>query len=356
MKTGSFSCHELVQAIQGCRRRHPEVWAQFVATNPRWCKFKADVAGERKAALLAMPEGSPRPNQKTHPLGRFLTQYTCKGGGSYDPEFDKAARKRHQQWFISESDVANGKKATLLSLPRGCRRPRRVRGELGIALASYTNKRNGCYDAGFDKKARVKYPQWFGGSNASKGIDRKRQLMRMPSGSKKPGSATPLGATLYCATKKGGPCYDAQLDAHMRVRHPGWFSRPRLDTATRKAMLLAMPAGCRRPKVGHGELGEPLRRYTTPGGTSYDGAFDKAIRKKHAQWFIPMTERSRKNKETMLAMPSGSDRPAKGTRLLTALLNYISKGGSSYDAEFTRAVKARHANWFPGSGRRRGRD
>jgi len=58
------------------------------------------IDAEYKQLLLASAKrGELRPNQKKHPLGGALSDYTSKSSNSYDPVFDKQIRKEAPHWF-----------------------------------------------------------------------------------------------------------------------------------------------------------------------------------------------------------------------------------------------------------------
>lgn len=126
---------------------------------PQWFINKAD---EKKKQLLEMAnKGEPRPRQKHHPLGRFLSNYTKKGRG-YDKKFDNQIRKLAPHWFIYQTDEAQKKKQELIIMAkRGENRPTNKTSPLSINLGSYTRKTQSGYDSDFDEKIRKLAPHWF---------------------------------------------------------------------------------------------------------------------------------------------------------------------------------------------------
>ena len=58
-----------------------------------------DAAADSKKELLRMAKaGEPRPQQRKDKIGSALIRYTCKGHGSYDPNFTKEINKLAPQW------------------------------------------------------------------------------------------------------------------------------------------------------------------------------------------------------------------------------------------------------------------
>ena len=113
---------------------------------------------KKKEELLAMPVGCNRPAQNKHPLGYVLGHYTNQSSKVYDPEFDKAIRERQPKWFEDSMSV---NKEELLAMPVGCKRPNKRKHRLGNVLGFYTNPSSKTYDPEFDKAIRKRQPQWF---------------------------------------------------------------------------------------------------------------------------------------------------------------------------------------------------
>lgn len=131
--------------------RDPEFDKAIRKKQPQWW-FGRSYKNKRR--LLAMPKEAKRPNSKTR-LGCTLLCYTL--ASCYDPEFDKAIRKKQPQWWF---DSAAKNKRQLLNMPKGAERP--IRGtRLGNALANYTWPSSNSHDPEFDNEIRTKQPRWF---------------------------------------------------------------------------------------------------------------------------------------------------------------------------------------------------
>jgi len=290
--------------------------------------WKAHQAAENKRKLLAMPRGCKRPSSKTTVLGACLASYTRKSSSSYDPEFDKAIRKKQPGWFVNPADEAKRK---LLEMPTGSEKPH-TKGNPGYAL-NYCNKNHPRYDAAFHEKLQVKHPGWF--------VSKKRILLEMPIGSKKPHHKTSLGIALRCYVQKGNTSYDAEFDRDIREKHPDWWEKPQDKT---KQTLMDFPVGHERPK-GSTKLGAALSRYTTRKSDCYDSEFDKSIRNRQPGWF-PRCE----IKQELLAMPKKGGKPftrkGRDARLGRALYRYTTKTHKDYDPVFDKAIRAKHPEWF----------
>jgi superfamily II DNA or RNA helicase/uncharacterized protein YecE (DUF72 family) len=291
-------------------------------------------AEQNKAALLAWPVGTPRPNSTKETLGQALISYTCKPCSSYDAEFDVAVRARHPDWF---RDTVVENKTELLNMPVGSPRPNGKKTILGGALTRYTLKDGRLYDAEFDVAIRARHPDWFRDTAA----ENKTELLNMPVGSPRPSQSKTIGRALCNYLTCGGGTYDAEFDVAVRARHPDWF---RDTAAENKAELLNMPVGSPRPKGKKERLGNVLVYYTCKAMKTYDAEFDVAIRARHPDWF---RDTAAENKAELLNMPVGSPKPIYRKHPLgEALLRYVNKNTRSYDAEFDVAVRARHPDWF----------
>lgn len=121
-----------------------------------------NTASANKRMILEIAEsGGPRPKQRSK-LGSALCSYLKKGsGGCYDADFEAQLRKIRPDWFVTQTDIANQKKAEILKLAReGKPRPSQ-RTRLGQALSSYLTKKRRGYDAEFEKELRAIRPDWF---------------------------------------------------------------------------------------------------------------------------------------------------------------------------------------------------
>jgi hypothetical protein len=245
---------------------------------PDW--FVYVPVASKKQQLLEMPVGCKRPyrsGKDEHPLGRAFYEYIRPTAKMYDPDFDKAIRAKHPEWF-ADVDVKAEKKRLLLSMPVGCPRPNQGEHPLGVVLSAYTGKRRSVYDSEFDKAIRARQPGWFSVPAA----ERKKMLLSLPVGAARPAARSVLGS-FRCYTDKRRTQYDPEFDRDIRAKHPDWFVN---TTKEKKEQLLAMPVGCIRPGQNSHPLGLPLSRYTNKTNGSYDPAFDKAIRAKQPGWFI----------------------------------------------------------------------
>lgn len=202
-----------------------------------------------------------------------LATYTLKSSVSYNEKFDRAIRAAHPEWFVTTSDK---KKIQLLSIKPGDSRPK-PRTSLYLALENYTRKNSGCYDREFDAAIRLKHPDWW------PMIVKKQQLLAMPVGSPRPTRQNrhPLGTSLDNYVRKKSSAYDAEFDAAIRARQPQWFVRP---TREKKQALLELSEGCPRPNY-RTLLGMALNRFLFQPGPCYDAEFDAAIRARQPGWF-----------------------------------------------------------------------
>ena len=236
--------------------------------------MKLLTAAEKRANLLAMPVGCKRPTRRGHPLGMPLCTYTEKTQGlAYNAKFDKAIRARQPQWFSPSPDE---KKRLLLALKPGSPKPGREP-PFGWALRSYTRKTGERYDRAFNGAIRKRQPQWFPMSPSEK----KRRLLAMRPGCKRPAEDSPLGQVLMNYTRFNHSCYDVMFSIAIRIRQPGWFTR---DSALHKKQLMEMPVGCKRPGEGH-PLGRMLSSYTCKSQQCYDPKFRRELKKRQPGWF-----------------------------------------------------------------------
>jgi hypothetical protein len=136
---------------------NPEFDKSVRRLHPEW--FNEFTSDRKKQDLLAMPIGCPRPHHKTK-LGQILNSYIGKKHGTYDPEFDAAIRARHPGWFERGSAGSAENKRRLLAIPVGGPRPR-LKTKLGNALWSYCLKKGHSYDPEFDKAIRKRQKKWF---------------------------------------------------------------------------------------------------------------------------------------------------------------------------------------------------
>ncbi|NBT57267.1 hypothetical protein EBT16_00625 [bacterium] len=142
LHTISGSYKELARLVPGLEGRSPSV--------------------RNKSKLREIAErGDPRPSQKTK-IGRSLSDYTSPANRSYDPLFHRDMKKIRPEWFMSQTQVASGKKKELLKMARrGDPRPSYDKTKIGQALSNYTRKKSPAYDPVFDKQIRKLRPDWF---------------------------------------------------------------------------------------------------------------------------------------------------------------------------------------------------
>jgi hypothetical protein len=319
-------------------------------------------AAEKKAEILALPPGSPRPNHRKHPLGPALSNYTAQNGAAYDPAFDAAVRSRFPHWFSAQKSIPNPEadKAMILALPPETPRPVRNEHPLGSAVSAYTNPEGFSYDPDFDTAVRARFPHWF----ETEADRRKAKILALPRQTRRPSPSSETGEYFYRYAMQHSLAYDPAFDAAVRERFPHWFddaANEYLPGPEKKAMILAMPQGSPRLRPGH-PLAMPLGMYTSRTHTAYDPDFDKAVRDRFPHWFstpapdyeipavpnsvIPRRRTAQQKKDDILAMPPGSPRPVKPDERANALYAFTMPSHGSYDPEFHTAVKARFPHWF----------
>ena len=307
-----------------------ELHVRLYKKQPQWRS-----ACEKKAALLALPPGSPKPKWNT-PLGRALQTYTKPSSSSYDSKLRAALEEKQPQWKPCF------RKKVLLALPPGSPKPKRNT-PLGDALASYTEPSSLSYDVVFHAQVKKKHRRWkFRATVHSYCEERKKELMELleTPGSPKPKGNTPLGRVLAHCTNPAAASYDAALDARAKEKWGDASFEKRLSEKRKKEALLALPLGSPKPK-DNTPLGKALRRYVQPSSSSYDAVFHAQVRERHPCW----ADTAIKKKEALLALPPGSPRPKWNTPLGRALSRYTIPSSKSYDAVFHAQVKKRHPQW-----------
>lgn len=173
-----------------------------------------------KSKLIEMAKkGEPRPSQKKHDLGTVFSTYTCKCANSYDPVFDKQIRKIAPHWFINSADV---KKQELIKMAQnGEPRPSQKKHALGIFLSGYLQKGTKSYDQVFDKKIRRLAPHWFIKKVPIK--KQKLLNIAKKGKPKPMTTKHPLGYCLYNYTHKSSNSYDHEFTEKLRKLAPHWF-------------------------------------------------------------------------------------------------------------------------------------
>jgi len=134
---------------------------------PGWFCGIHDSSDKKKSELKKMEYWSARPSRnkgEDTELGVALCGYTTNSD-CYDEGFDREIRRTHPWWFMSRDSDEN--KNIILGLPIGYRLSEdfktfvgRTR-SLGSCLYAYTNPKSSAYDEKFDKKIRVRQPDWF---------------------------------------------------------------------------------------------------------------------------------------------------------------------------------------------------
>ena len=156
----------------------------------------------------------------------------------------------------------------------------------GNALRMYTSKLTKCYDACFDAEIRRLRPDWFL-STTDIAAGKKQQLLKMATaGNARPTSKHPLIHVFLSYVSKGTSSYDLAFDAAIRKAAPHWFRDTKTDA--KKQRLLAMARrGDQLPSNWRDPLNRTLYRLTsTCNGRTYDPVFTKKICKLAPQWFL----------------------------------------------------------------------
>jgi uncharacterized protein (DUF924 family) len=320
-------------------RTHSSYDADFEAqVRDRFPHWFEDAVARKKAEILAMPVDSPRPNQKTHPLGQALSTYLRRGRLTYDQSFDAQVRVRFPHWF---EDTAAQRKKSILELPANAPKPQQGKHPLGVALSSYIGQSHATYDPAFEAQVRAQFPHWF----IDTAVENKKQLLAMPAGAPRPvDTKHPLGRPLQRYTNIKASSYDADFDAQVRSRFPHWFE----DTvAKKKKELLELPIDTSRPQPGKHPLANALNSYIGLTHDCYDSVFHQAIQKRFPKWFVNTADIK---KTELLTMPINSSKPKGGSnKLAVALSNYTRPNTTSYDPEFDAAIRAKFPHWFKNS-------
>jgi hypothetical protein len=108
-----------------------------------------------------------------------------------------------------------------------------------------------------------------------------------------------------------------------------------------KDQILALEPGYPRPHSSKDVLGRFLCRFTNIRNMSYDPIFDAEIREKHPDWFI---NTSRVAKDELLMLPPGSKKPTG--KALGRLHNYTNRHSTTFDADFSKEIRKKQAQWF----------
>ena len=250
---------------------------------PKWFVTKYDVANKKKRKLLGMAKkGSPKPYHKTE-LGVALRNYTRKKSPSYDPVFTKDIKKIAPKWFVTKYDVANEKKRKLLGMARKKLPLPMIKTELGGPLRSYTRKTSKSYDPIFDKKIRRAAPHWF--TPQSEIADgKKRSLVELAKqGKPRPKQNTVLGKALIRYTR--GSSRDPNFIKEITKADPQWFvNRSEIADQKKRELLSLARQGKPRPNQKT-YLGRVFSNYICRMCGSYDPIFTRKIKKLAPHWF-----------------------------------------------------------------------
>lgn len=115
----------------------------------------------KKKLIQMAQESKKRPSQKTR-IGRALSEYTKRSSKCFDKNFYETLKSLKPDWFLSQTEIANKKKETLIQMAKnGEKRPSHDKTRIGQALSNYTRKSSPVYDPVFDKLIRDLRPHWF---------------------------------------------------------------------------------------------------------------------------------------------------------------------------------------------------
>jgi hypothetical protein len=250
---------------------------------PEWFVTKFTIAKQKKRQLLRMAKkGSPKPYHKTK-LGQALGNYTRKASPSYDPVFTKDIKKIAPHWFVTKYDIVNDKKRQLLGMARKKLPLPMTKTEIGGALRSYTRKTSKSYCPIFDRKIRRAAPYWF--TPQSEIADGKKQslLELAKQGKPRPKQNTVLGKALVRFTS--GSSRDPNFIKEIKKAAPQWFVTRSEIAHQKKLELMGLARqGKPRPNQKT-HLGRALCNYICRTCGSYDPIFARKIKKLAAHWF-----------------------------------------------------------------------
>ena len=184
-----------------------------------------DPVGQQKKELLELAKNKKeKPSWKTK-LGRALFNYTSKSNASYYPVFDKQIRKLAPNWFVSPTQSSYGNKESLIKLAKaGADRPNQKKSKLGYRLCAYTNKGSASYCPKFDKQIRKLAPNWFISRSEFANMKKKELFNIATKGDKKPSQKTKIGRALSNYTRKDSSCYCPKFNNKIRKLRPDWFN------------------------------------------------------------------------------------------------------------------------------------
>ena len=308
-------------------------------------KWAIGQSAEKKQQLLQMAkDGEPRPNNKTHPLGKVLSFYTNSKnhGGCYDPVFDEQIRKAAPLWFVD--NVIENKKTLLQMAKDGEPRPNQRTHPLGAVLGNYIRETSQCFDKEFYQEIQTIAPHWFI-DNLIK--ESKEQILNIArnGGNKPTGKGHDLGYKLISYLDKNGSGYDPVFEKTLMEIAPTWFVlQSEIAKENKKTLLQMAKNGEPRPNQRTHPLGAVLGNYIRSSSGCYDPEFSMQIKKLRPDWFISQSDRANSQKEQLLQIAlNGQERPSGR---LGALLSSYTNKGKCYDVEFSEKIRKLASHWF----------
>ena len=246
------------------------------------------------------------------------------------PDIDKTIELLREHTTTDEKS-----KRELLKLAKSGALKPRFKTKLGRVLYKYTNKNGKHYDSVFDAEIRKLRPDWF--------IDREQELLEIAkNGLPRPTGRTAVGRFLANATFKGNS--RPEFDAEIRKLRPDWFHKAiKTDHEEMKCQIRELiKTDAPRPHYNT-KLGKLIIRYTCKSSRAYDSELDAEIRMSKPNWKKPNRKNNKaQNMEDLLTLArNGEPRPAGGSILGNALVNYTSKR-----TEFDVKIRKLCPDWF----------
>jgi len=313
-----------------------EGWQEFCNSLP------TNIATTKKQQLIAMAErGESRPHSKTHPLGKALVVYTCKGSGyTYDDDFTQTVKKLAPHWFV---DPVAKNKEELLELAKNGKPKPANKTLLSNALGRYVCIKSRFFDAEFKTAIKKLAPSWFEYKLSNPAI-KKQQLLKLAA-SGKPRPVGTLNNALVKFAFESQSNFDPVFAKKIRHLAPHWFKNANSVVENKKQLLDIAKKGERRPQ---NHLGKRLSNYTLKSCKSYDAAFVKEIKKFAPHWFIDQSDIANEKKKQLIEMAKrGEARPNQRKHHLGyALTNYTRKTSSTYDLVFDKQIRKLAPHWF----------
>jgi hypothetical protein len=161
----------------------------------------------------------------------------------------------------------------------------------------------------------------------------KQELLALPSDAPIPEHRTRLRNAYDHFTNPRHISYDAELTKTLAERHPLWKQDSRVKVRFEK--LMSFPADAPRPSDR--TLSRWINIYCTKSSPSYRAFIDKALKGKYPHWFRGVIDW----RAELLALPPGSPRPPRSTKLGGALNRLYSR-----DQEFREAIRQKQPHWF----------